>query len=531
MRRAIICFLLAMAFFLPAMAQEDEVTTTETVSVVNVEVPVRVFFRGEPVDHLEKGDFELFEDGIKQEINGFYVRRKTIRRAPQTAGSEKKATTHEPRYMVLVFRITKYNEQLRQGLDHVFRNILRPRDQLMVFINNKSIVFKNLSNLKAARDILDRTVEEESRKARFQLLKYLKKVEDELSLARIQSLMERGDYRLADEIVRFLQKYLLIWDDYSRNYLTPNMDSYYYFSRHLEKIRKEKWVINFYQIEMFPKLSITGKLMDQVRDLVGSLQSSFRSEDNVKAKTINALLRDIDSALYTTKDFPADDISKLFYKVDATFHTVLIFVNHELLHQDLEYKRISTEIESSLREITRKTGGSLQATGDLANALDVIEDKEDIYYMLTYSPRHPERLGKIKVEIKDRNYRVVYDDQMRADYIQSYLKKKEMEIPDISLSAVDFRNSSLSFQVENFHRKEWKKEKTGHIRVQIQIQDPVHRICYDKVQSINCRKESFSVSIDFPWMERGRYDVILQVTDMLSGQSALDFLQPVIGKE
>ncbi|MCK4836962.1 MAG: hypothetical protein KAT17_10000 [Candidatus Aminicenantes bacterium] len=40
--------------------QEDEVLQ-ETVRVVNVEVPVRVHYRGKPVDNLTKKDFILFE--------------------------------------------------------------------------------------------------------------------------------------------------------------------------------------------------------------------------------------------------------------------------------------------------------------------------------------------------------------------------------------------------------------------------------------------------------------------------------------
>ncbi|MCK4942590.1 MAG: hypothetical protein KAS65_03385 [Candidatus Aminicenantes bacterium] len=509
-------------------SQEDEITTTETVSVVNVEVPVRVFLKGEAVDHLKKSDFKLYEGGEEQEINGFYLKRKKIRIQNQPPKLEKRGITLKPRYFVLVFRITKFNEQLQKGLDYIFSNILNEYDQLMVFINNKSVFFKSLSNMKSAREILMKAMKEESQKARFRLLKYLKKVEDELSLSRIQSLLGRGDYHLPDEIIRFLQKYLLIWDDYSRNYLTPNVDRYYYFSQHLEKIKKEKWVINFYQIEMFPKLSITGQLMEQVRDLVGAMQSSFRPEDNVKAKTISALLRDIDSALHTTKNFPGDEISKLFYKVDATFHTILIFVNHGLLHQDLQYKRISTEIESSLREITKRTGGSLEATGNLEKALNNIEDKEDIYYILTYAPRNPQKVGKVKVEVKNKNYRIIYDNQMRADYIMSYLKRKKLEIPDIYIKSMTFEKNALSFIIENYLQKEHNKKNTGHIQVKIQIQDPHNQICYDKVKIITTQKKFFSISIKFPWMKKGRYDIILQVTDMLSRKSASDFLQPTI---
>ena len=526
MAKLLIIILILYPLSYPLQSQEDEITTTETVSVVNVEVPVRVFFKGETVDHLKKNDFKLYESGVEQEINGFYIKRKTITLRNKLTTTEKQKPDQKSRYFVLVFRITKFNTQLENGLDHLFNNVLTENDQLMVFVNDKSVFFKSLSNKHSAREILLKHLKDESKKARFRLLKYLKKVEDELNLSRILSMMQGGDYHLPDEIVRFLQKYLLIWDDYSRNYLSPNIDRYYYFSRHLEKIRKEKWVLNFYQIEMFPKLSITGEFLDTLRNIIGSLQSSFRPEDNVKAKTISALLRDIDNALLTTKDFPGDEISKLFYKVDATFHTILIFINHDLLHHDLQYINIATEIESSLREITKRTGGSLQATGNIEKAIGNIEEQEDVYYMLTYSPRNPQQIGKVKVKVKEKNYRIIYDDQMRADYISSYLKRKNLETPDINIKSMKFQQNALSFIVNNFQQKEQNKKNTGHVRIEIRIQNPRNETCYHKANTISTRKDSISISVDFPWMKKGRYDIILQATDMLSGKSASVFLQP-----
>jgi hypothetical protein len=76
--------------------------------------------------------------------------------------------------------------------------------------------------------------------------------------------------------------------------------------------------------------------------------------------------------------------------------------------------------------------------------------------------------------------------------------------------------------------KELNKKTTGHIKVKIKIQNPENRICYDKAKTIATQKDSFSISIKFPWIKKGRYDIILQVTDMLSGKSTSDFLQPII---
>ena len=74
----------------------------------------------------------------------------------------------------------------------------------------------------------------------------------------------------ANEMIKFLEKYILIWTNYKNKYLTPSVDDYYNFARYLQKIDKEKWVINFYQIEMFPKLKRTGDMMSRIKTMIST---------------------------------------------------------------------------------------------------------------------------------------------------------------------------------------------------------------------------------------------------------------------
>ena len=423
----VLLWVVSLGFLLPLSAQEDEVTVTESVRVVNVEVPVRVFHKGEAVDGLSRNDFRIFENGRPQEIHGFYVRRKKIVAADAPVDAAGGQTTMTSRYFVLVFKIFQFNDPLKRGLDHLLQHVLRESDQCLVFVNDRTLFFKSLAHREKVRAMLIEMLREESKRARQRMEKSLMKVEDELKMFRFRliSVPETGE--AAIEVWRFLKLYFAIWEEYSGKYLKPDLDAYYYFSRHLEKIQKEKWVINFYQIERFPKMKPTGRMMEFIRERLAILQMSDNAEITTMGKAIATKLRDIDIALHTSKDFPADEISKLFMKVDATFHAILIPVNRQLFSEDLEYKEISSELESSLREITRRTGGSLQATGNLESALEHIEKREDITYMLTYSPADPDEVGKIRVEVGNRRYRVLYDDQMRADYIREYLRKKKLE--------------------------------------------------------------------------------------------------------
>jgi hypothetical protein len=46
-------------------------TQQEKVTVIAVEVPVRILHKGQVVRGMTKDDFEIYEDGIKQEITDF----------------------------------------------------------------------------------------------------------------------------------------------------------------------------------------------------------------------------------------------------------------------------------------------------------------------------------------------------------------------------------------------------------------------------------------------------------------------------
>ena len=525
----IVLLVLVVGFPFHSSAQEDEVTTTESVRVVNVEVPVRVFLKGSPVDGLTRSNFEVFEDGRPQEINGFFIRKKKINETKVPTNVIEQRTTMKSRYFVLVFKIIDYNKQLHKGLEYLFKNVFQESDQCLVFINDKSIFFKNLTQREHVKAVMHRFLREESKKARQRMQNYLTKVEDEVKMLRFRFVLVpfTGEYIV--EVWRFLKRYLVIWNEYSNIYLKPDLDNYFYFSRHLEKIKKEKWVINFYQIEKFPKLKQTGSMMEIIRTMLSSFQMSDDAEYSTMAKALSKLLRNIDIEMHATRDFPADDISKLFMKVDATFHSILIPVNRQLFSEDLEYREVSSELESSLREITKRTGGSLLRTGDLESALGTIREKEDITYMLTYSPDDPDKVGRIRVKVDNKKFRILYDDKMRADYIREYLKKKKLEVPDIRILNTNFRNKVLTVDVEDFLiSNQDNHTQKGKIFFEIEILDSGNKTLYDQKKTIIAERDHISIAVDFPWMRKGRYNLIVQVTDIQTGKTSSDFLQPII---
>lgn len=513
----ILIILIIFVFSLFVKAQEEQLR--EEVSVVNIEVPVRVFHKGKTVDNLTKEDFKLYEGRKQQEINGFFIKKQKIKTGPP-AVREAAAPALPSRYFVLIFRISDHSDDVRKALDYVFDHMLRKNDQLMVFANDKSLSFNNLNEKAKAHELVSRVLRGEAQKAHTRMIKYLRRVESETEHHYLVWLKHPGAMGAAFD---FFNVHLQIWRDFKRRHLLPDMRKYFHFARHLEHIKKEKWVINFYQMPVFPKLKSTGEARRRVVAITDNW-STFSSE----GRAIRKLLEILEQEMNVAASFPVKDISKLFYKVNATFHSIFINTSLADFSRDYEYQRVSTDIENSLRAITKDTGGKLIASNDLSKALNVIEEKETIYYLLTYAPDNPQKVGKIKVNLKNKDYRVVYDDNMRADYIGEYLQKIESQTPDIQLRNLSFAGKKLSLMITDFLTKEEKQGVSSKVNLRIRIKDKNEKVLYDKNKTMQPRKDMITISIPFTWLKKGKYDIIADVTDLMTGKREMKFIQPRI---
>lgn len=518
----IFLYVLVSGFVFPAAGQQQDEIIKEKVKVVNIEVPVRVFSKGKPVDNLTRADFKLFEGKKEQEINGFFIKRKKIK-IPQAAAPPS-------RYFVLVFNITEFNENVRDGLAHLFNNILRKEDRLMLIINKKTQLINRIEDLQETHERISKQLQAESVIEQQQMFAYLKKIEKEID--RFKQVTTQPGSTVASGYKTYLkttlQNYLSIFLEYRDKFLTPDIDRYYYLARHLEKIKLEKWVLNFYQLALFPRLSNVSKRF--IWEAIYELQSNERPEDAPYSTILTRLANDIEIAQDGAKDFPADDVSKLFYKVDATFHSIFMHTFKVVSSEELDYKRVSTDIENSLRELTKKTGGTLIDSNDLESALNTISEKEDVYYMLTYAPKNPKKVKKIKVKVSDQWYDVIYDNNIRADYITEYINKKEAQIPSVQLQDLSFKKKKLSMVIANFMMKRVQGKDAGMLNVRIRIKDSNGKLLYDKNKNLQPQKNSINISIGFDWLQQGEYDIIVDVMDKITGKSKISSTKASIRK-
>jgi len=526
MRKSIVVLIVFLYAFLGhSFSQEKEIR--EDMTVTNVEVPVRVFLKGKPVKGLKQSDFALFERGKKQEINGFYEVSRVIERESVQLASEREEN-YQPRYFVLVFRITSVPGDLEKSVAYLFKDVLRTQDQLLVFMNNKTVFFKDLKQKEQMQTLLMDRLREQAMIEKFRFEKYFLKVVGSLDQARLQSQLEldRMDSRMVAKSSRlFLKNYLRIWREYKRRYLVPDIDTYYNFSKFLEKIALEKWVISFYQFEKFPELKLSGKFRRELRNLIGDMMGSAESENLAIGQILSQQINTIDRELKVAEDFPSEEISRLFSKVNVTFHSMFFTSYNDINSQDLSFKEISTDIENSLRKLTRLTGGELIVSNKLKKSLEDVVRQEDTYYMLTYSPESEVKRGKIKVVVENKEYKIQYDNNIHADYISEYLKKRESEVTFVKLKDIGFFGKELSFRVTDIMRKDSGSVSEGSVKVHIVVKTPENKSVYDQSKIVRTKKGDLSIDIKMDWLKPGEYDLTIDVSDILSSRSAFEYLK------
>ncbi|MFC2155935.1 hypothetical protein ACFLRB_05555, partial [Acidobacteriota bacterium] len=458
-------FLLLLIIFLmldvlPVIGQEAETKpeVKEEVKVVNAEVPVRVFYKGKPVDNLTIGDFKLYENKKKQTISSLNIVRRKI-----------DAENKNPRYFVFLVRAYHFNDQFREGVRYIFDHILKKEDTLMVLVNDESMMIDRLTDKEDAFQRLEKLITNQSQRDRGKLISNLKRIEQEIDLRSFRYSLSQGNFIL---VQNFLKKYLRIWKDYKQKYLLPNLNRYYHFAKQLEKIKKEKWVINFYQMEMMPNIIIPGEIKRSLNRFTDNLLESPKAEDVSYGRILRTLSSEIEKQTNIVFDFPVEEISKLFHKVDATFHTVFMRTTIGVEQRDHESMKITSDMERCLGDITRATGGKLVSTSNVRDAVDRIVEAENIHYILTYAPKNPEKAGKLKIKAGKKKYKVLYDDNMRVDYEKEYSQKetgKQNPEPNIHIKDLYLKDKKLIISIDEFLTKKSGKYLIGKIRVHVCI--------------------------------------------------------------
>ena len=521
----------ASPVFLQAQDNTEQEKLVERLTVKNIEVPVRVLDGKMLVTDLTQEDFILIEGKDEVPLTGFFVKRKMMGQTG-TIEDTKQAPKQAARTFVLAFQITTFTDDLQKAVDHLFDKILRPEDQLMVFANNSTRTFKSIGNPQQIKALLIEDFRTAGEAYHLRLSNYVRRIEDNLKVNDFtRSLRSGAGSRTAGEpdsrpqdLIFFLEKYLGIWEEYKKLYLLPNMDIFYNFSRFLEKTKGEKWVLNFYQFELFPRIRIESAIMKKIGDLAASMSLSTDGPTMALGRRLDQVLKEIYINMNMTRGFPIDEITKMFYKVDATFHSFFIRTRNPSFLQDFSYQTISTELEQLLGSITDATGGRNIVSNDLNRSLDEVQKLEDVYYILTFRPKKASVVAPIKIKMANRKgLTLLYDNNFRADYINEYFQRMEKTRPQVRLEGFSFQNKILTFGIRDFIMKaaeDNKGQKQGQLSIRIRLINQAGNAMFDQKKGFSVTKEEMKVSIPaFKTLPAGEYSFIIDVLDHVSGLS------------
>ena len=136
--------------YLWPLPNQEQDPIVEEVAVYNVEVPVRVLYKGKPVLNLTKEDFSVYENKKKVEVN-----------------SQVEATSSSPvpRTFVLTFSVTRFTRNFQEAVDHLFDNILQPTDHVVIFANDVTREYIQLDDISSLKYQIINDLKRESYKA------------------------------------------------------------------------------------------------------------------------------------------------------------------------------------------------------------------------------------------------------------------------------------------------------------------------------------------------------------------------------
>jgi HSP20 family molecular chaperone IbpA len=489
----------------------------EKVEVVNVVVPVRVFYKGLPVKGLTEENFKISSNDKDIPVTSFEEKRQKI------AERDRRGTKPEPRLFVLIFNINDYNMNLIQHVDTIFEKIIRPTDRLMIVSNSFFLTDRPVRNKKQEKAKIKQLLRIETTRTKQEM----KRVEYEMKTLAQEFIWQVADGDLGihpQTLMRdFNIKYKDALNNYKKRYANIIKTQSIRMANYLKDKDMKKWVINFHQVGIFPQMK-SGR-DESNGGLRGKLEELSR-----RYHWLRMDLFELDTIFAVAEGNMVKEYSKYFLNSEVTFHTILMKGFSNVYLEYCDYKPIATEAEIMMRRLTRMTGGEEMGSNNVRKFLDKICEKEDVYYVLTYNPG--DKKSKIIVTVTDgsgKNYDVVYDNQHRPWYMKRAIKKiQQEEAVRIAIKNLSYNRGILSVRISGIKMGQLEGEtgKKGKIHLLIKILDSESKEVNKVEKAFKCKEKNFVMRMKPPALKKGEYDIVVQVTDLLTGKNDVE-IEPV----
>jgi VWFA-related protein len=388
---------------------------TETARVVVIEIPVNVVDKnGSPVRGLTAADFELTDDGKKQEISGVDVI-DLNREAPAAPAAQDPFAQAPPpsavRHWMLVFDFS-YSSlngllRAREGASQFVRTGMKGNDLASVATFSVDTGWKLLVNFTRDRDQLTQAI------SLLGLPNVGSRTTDPLAFVVFEAqtgggVSGSGGGRAQDAIAkenweenrRHAQSSS---DDRERGRVAQLLSSFGVMARTLDSVRGRKHVLYF--SEGFESRLLAGN----AGDVATPLEQSTSTQDNAGEASVTGEVWKIDSdsrfgsSATRTRLAEAFDV---FNRSDAVLHTVDI----SGLRAEGDVTEKAGSGKDALYTMAAQTGGEfIRNANQLQEGLNRVIERTGLIYLLSYQPKKLSRPGqfhKVRVRVKTSGARV-----------------------------------------------------------------------------------------------------------------------------
>ncbi len=394
----------------------------EEATVINIEVPVRVF-KGEMfVDNLTIDDFEVFENGVSQKIEAVYfVKKRSVERSQE----RKRFAPKTARNFFLFFEISEYQPQIGDAIDYFVHQVLAPGDNLSVVTPMKSyrmknIAFEVISRNEVARQLIGiirkdtLTGNSEYRNLIKEIAGLAQSISTQMAQARLIIAAQDQNLELVSQPVtdlssnsqydgRTMEEQLNMYENFVfrlEDLRKVNQKTLLNFAQYLKQQDGQKYVTVFYQREYIPQID---------PNLLSQTLSLFQDNPIIQ-QTISNMID------FYRREIPIDtELIKQTY-ADCSISIHFLYITRQPEREYGVYMEDHSEdIFAAFREMAIATGGFVDSSAMADSLFKRAVEASENYYLLYYSPTSYTSDGKfkeIKIKIKNKDYRIFH----RAGY-------------------------------------------------------------------------------------------------------------------
>lgn len=393
----LILALIFMGNLFPQQIQEES-------TVINIEVPVRVFSGDVFIDSLSIDDFEIYEDGILQKIEAVYlVKKRSIERSEE----KKRFAPDTVRNFYLFFEISEYSPKLGDAIKYLINNVIYPGDYLNIITPLKTYRLKGKSlEMKSREEIIDNLIGLVRKDALMGNAEYRQNVNVLTAMASsmaaqldlnneirtgVASAEEKFDVTIEERLLRYQQ--VLGNIDNLRSVSQKRLMS---FAEYLQELEGQKYVFLFYEREYIP--SIEPRILYQFLSL-------YQDRPTIQ-QTISSLFefynRDI--------SFDIDKVKQAYADASIAIHFLFVSPPRENIY-GVYFQEKSEDIFSAFSEMANATGGFIASSANPDSLFRKAVESSENYYLIYYSPQVYRRDGKFKnidVKLINKDYKVIH---------------------------------------------------------------------------------------------------------------------------